>query len=116
MKAWISTILCLVLSVALPSQLRAGDDPYFKGKSIALYAGFTPGGGVDSEMRLIAQYFGGFTPGAPSVVPMNMPGAGGILLANHLYAVDKADGLTLGMPGTLRLCSGGADRRSLCAL
>jgi tripartite-type tricarboxylate transporter receptor subunit TctC len=71
----------------------------FKGRSISLYAGFTPGGGVDGEMRLVAQYLGAHIPGHPNVQPMNMPGAGGILLGNHLYSIAKPDGLTLGMPG-----------------
>ena len=74
-------------------------EPYFKGRTITLYAGFTPGGGVDSEMRLIAQYFGRHIAGAPNVQPMNMPGAGGILLGNYLYSIAKPDGLTVGMPG-----------------
>jgi tripartite-type tricarboxylate transporter receptor subunit TctC len=32
-------------------------------------------------------------------VARNMPGAGGLILGNHLYSVAKPDGLTLGMPG-----------------
>ena len=43
------------------------------------------GGGVDAEMRLIAQFFSRHVPGAPNIQPMNMPGAGGILLGNYLY-------------------------------
>jgi tripartite-type tricarboxylate transporter receptor subunit TctC len=30
---------------------------------------------------------------------MDMPGASGIILANYLYNISKADGLTIGMPG-----------------
>lgn len=72
---------------------------YFKGRNIALYAGFTPGGGVDAEMRLIAQFFGRHIPGAPNINALNMPGAGGILLGNYLYTIARPDGLTIGMPG-----------------
>ncbi|HWG05934.1 MAG TPA: hypothetical protein VG271_13050 [Beijerinckiaceae bacterium] len=79
--------------------LPAAAQDYFKGKSITLYAGFTPGGGVDNEMRLVAQYFGRFVRGEPNILPMNMPGAGGILLGNYLYSIAKPDGLTIGMPG-----------------
>ena len=28
-----------------------------------------------------------------------MPGAGGLILGNHLFSVARPDGLTLGMPG-----------------
>jgi hypothetical protein len=64
-----------------------------------LFAGQPPGGGIDSEMRLVAQFFGRHIPREPAFVPRNMPGAGGMILGNHLYGVAKPDGLTLGMPG-----------------
>ena len=74
-------------------------EPYYKGKTIALYAGFTPGGGIDGEMRLIARFLGRHIAGNPNVQAQNMPGAGGILLANHLYSASRPDGLEIGMPG-----------------
>src|SRR5262249_39828627 len=63
------------------------------------FAGQPPGGGIDSEMRLVAQFLGRFIPGEPSIVARNMPGAGGMILGNHLASIAKPDGLTLGMPG-----------------
>ena len=89
--------LCLLLLSTFCAPAMAQE--LFKGRTITLYAGFTPGGGVDSEMRLVGQYLGQHLPGAPNVQPMNMPGAGGILLGNHLYTIAKPDGLTIGMPG-----------------
>src|SRR5262249_14536505 len=82
--------------IAVP-QARAQD--FYRGKSLTLFAGQPPGGGIDSEMRLVAQYFGRPIPGEPAIVPRNMPGAGGLILGNNLYSVAKPDGLTLGMPG-----------------
>src|SRR5438093_1046975 len=82
--------------IAVP-QARAQD--FYRGKSLTLFAGQPPGGGIDSEMRLVAQYFGRHIPGEPAIVPRNMPGAGGLILGNNLYSVAKPDGLTLGMPG-----------------
>jgi hypothetical protein len=76
---------------------RAED--YFKGKTISLYAGRPPGGGVDSEMRIIAQFLGEHIPGRPKILPQNMPGAGGIALGNFLYNVAPKDALALGVPG-----------------
>ena len=87
-----------VLGYAAASGAALAQDS-LKGRSITLYAGFTPGGGIDNEMRLVAQYLGRHVPGTPNVQPMNMPGAGGILLGNHLYSIAKPDGLTMGMPG-----------------
>jgi tripartite-type tricarboxylate transporter receptor subunit TctC len=80
--------------------LRAAQaQDFYRGKTVTLFAGQPPGGGIDSEMRLVARFLGKFIPGEPSFLPMNMQGAGGIILGNHLYSVAKPDGLTLGMPG-----------------
>src|SRR5258708_5113370 len=77
----------------------AAADDFYKGKVISLFAGRPPGGGVDSEMRIVAQFLGSHIPGRPKLLPQNMPGAGGIALGNHLYNVAAHDGLTLGVPG-----------------
>ncbi len=83
----------------LPGLPQAHAQDFYRGKSMTLFAGQPPGGGIDSEMRLVAQFFGRHIPGEPAIVPRNMPGAGGMILGNHLYGVAKPDGLTLGMPG-----------------
>ncbi|MDF2117787.1 hypothetical protein PY365_19590 [Roseiarcaceae bacterium H3SJ34-1] len=72
---------------------------FYAGKTIVLYAGQPAGGGIDSEMRLVAQFISRFIPGEPIVQPRNMPGAGGVTLGNTLYNSIAADGLTLAMPG-----------------
>jgi tripartite-type tricarboxylate transporter receptor subunit TctC len=93
-------LLAAVISVALAtSEPRAAPEDFYRGKTLTLFAGQPPGGGIDGEMRLVARFLGKFIPGEPSILPMNMQGAGGIVLGNHLYSVAKPDGLTLGMPG-----------------
>ena len=82
----------------IPPWASPGQD-YYRGKSITLFAGQPPGGGIDMEMRLVGQFYGKHIPGGPGIVPRNMPGAGGLILGNHLYSVARPDGLTLGMPG-----------------
>jgi hypothetical protein len=72
---------------------------YYRGKTITMFAGRPPGGGVDAEMRLIAQFLAPHIPGRPTIVPKNMPGAGGVALGNHLQGIAAPDGLTLGVPG-----------------
>ena len=37
-------------------------------------------------------------PAIPQILVQNMPGAGGMIAANHVYNVAKPDGLTLGSP------------------
>jgi tripartite-type tricarboxylate transporter receptor subunit TctC len=89
----------VLLGLACWNSGPASADDFFKGKVVSLFAGRPPGGGVDSEMRIVAQFLGGHIPGRPKILPQNMPGAGGIALGNHLYNVAAHDGLTLGVPG-----------------
>ncbi|HLH98550.1 MAG TPA: hypothetical protein VKW08_25860 [Xanthobacteraceae bacterium] len=72
---------------------------FYAGKTLTIFAGLPPGGGVDGEMRTLAQYFSKYIPGHPTILPRNMPGAGGIVLANYMNNNVPADGLTLAMPG-----------------
>jgi tripartite-type tricarboxylate transporter receptor subunit TctC len=72
---------------------------FYKGKTISLYVGYPAGGGVDSEMRIVAQFYAKHIPGNPVIAPMNMPGASGVVLANYLTNISKPDGFTIGMPG-----------------
>jgi len=94
----LSHIVALCLAIAPPQAAQAADD-VFAGKTINVIAGFPPGGGVDGEMRVLARFLAKYLPGQPGIVPRNMQGAGGIILANHLYNMAAPDGLTLGMPG-----------------
>ena len=55
-------------------------------------------------MRVLTKYLARYIPGQPTIVARNMPGAGGIVLANHLYNAVAPDGLTFGMPGRARSC------------
>ena len=70
--------------------------PYYENKTIRIIVGYSPGGGYDSYARAIARHMGKYIPGNPSIIVENMPGAGSLISANHLYRVTKPDGLTLG--------------------
>ena len=77
----------------------ASAQDFYASKTLTVIAGFPPGGGVDGEMRILTKHFARYIPGHPAIVSRNMPGAGGIVLANHLYNAAAADGLVIGMPG-----------------
>lgn len=94
-----SAFFSLALVLATCGMSAQAADDFYKGKTIAIYAGRPPGGGVDTEMRLVAQYLAENIPGKPSMLPQNMPGAGGIALGNFLYNQAPKDGLTVGIPG-----------------
>ena len=70
--------------------------PYYEGKTLRIVVGLAPGGGFDTYARAIGRHLGKHIPGNPAVIVDNMPGAGSILMTNHLYKVAKPDGLTVG--------------------
>ncbi len=70
---------------------------FFSRKTVTLIAGFPPGGGYDTYVRVLARHFGQFIPGNPATVPSNMPGAGSMNAANHIYKDEPNDGTVLGM-------------------
>jgi tripartite-type tricarboxylate transporter receptor subunit TctC len=84
-----------VLAFNLNLALAASDDA-FKGKTVKIVVGLTAGGAFDAYARTLARYWGKHIPGNPTFIVDNMPGAGGLVAANHIYKVAKPDGLTIG--------------------
>jgi tripartite-type tricarboxylate transporter receptor subunit TctC len=81
-----------MVAASLPA--RAQTD-FYKGKTIRVIVGTTPGALYDQWARLLAPHFAKQIPGNPDTVVQNMPGAGHQIAANHLYNVAKPDGLTV---------------------
>jgi tripartite-type tricarboxylate transporter receptor subunit TctC len=73
-------------------------DPFYKGKTIRIMVGSTPGGFYDRWARIFARYMGKYIPGQPDLIAQNMPGAGSVIATNHVFNVAKPDGLTVVMP------------------
>lgn len=69
---------------------------FFQGKTIRVIRGGQPGDLYDLWTRHIATYLGKHISGNPSVMVQNMPGAGSVIAANHVYNIAKPDGLTIG--------------------
>ena len=87
--------LAAMLVLALPSAtgVQAEEQPpFWTGKTVTLLIGFGSGGGNDQWARLVARHMGKHLPGNPGIVPQNLPGAGGLLVANQLYNVSPKDG------------------------
>ena len=97
-KSWLRTLSALALAVSAAGAATA--DPvadFYKGKTVSLIAGFPPGGGYDTYVRVLARHYSRFLPGNPTVVASNMPGAGSLTAANNIYAKFAPDGLALAM-------------------
>jgi tripartite-type tricarboxylate transporter receptor subunit TctC len=73
----------------------AAQENFYKGKTIKVVIGTTPGALYDQWSRVIAAHMGKHILGNPELVPQNMPGAGHKIAANYVYNVAKPDGLTL---------------------
>jgi tripartite-type tricarboxylate transporter receptor subunit TctC len=84
----LAAVVAFLLSLA---DARAQTD-FYAGKQISLLIGTTPGGGYDAYGRLLARHISRHIPGNPAVIAKNMPGAGGVALANHLYNRAPKDG------------------------
>jgi tripartite-type tricarboxylate transporter receptor subunit TctC len=86
----------LAALAALPLALSASAaEVSFKDKAISMLITASPGGGTDTQARLVGRYLQKYLPGNPAIVYVNMPGAAGIIGANHLVHQTKPDGLTL---------------------
>jgi tripartite-type tricarboxylate transporter receptor subunit TctC len=90
--------LCIFTQVLLNAGFAAPAraQEFYKDKIITFIVGYSPGGTYDQYTRLIARHISKYVPGNPTAVVENMPGAGGIIAANHLYNRAKPDGLTVG--------------------
>src|SRR6266496_2943116 len=69
---------------------------FYKGKTVRIIVGFPAGGGYDSYSRVIGRHLGKHIPGNPTVIVDNMPGAGSIVAANHIFNVAPKDGTIIG--------------------
>lgn len=87
-------LLLLVFLVVGPLSVAAQTD-FYKGKTVTVYVGTTPGALYDQWGRILAQHMGKHIPGKPELIVQNMPGAGHMIAANYVYNRTKPDGLSL---------------------
>ena len=86
----------IIALAAAPARAADAVADFFKGKTVQVLIGFGPGGGYDLYARTLARYMGKHIPGNPTLVPQNMPGAGGVKAMNYLYNVARKDGTVIG--------------------
>jgi tripartite-type tricarboxylate transporter receptor subunit TctC len=78
----------------LPAQADPAD--FYRGKTVEILVGFSPGGGYDAYARALAHSIGSHIPGKPQVVVKNFTGAGSLRLARFLQEAAPRDGLSFG--------------------
>lgn len=85
----------VMAAVWLCAQGVAAQD-FYAGKQMRLIVGSAAGGGYDFYARLMQRHMPKYLPGSPTVVVMNMPGAGGLIAANHVANLAEKDGTAFG--------------------
>lgn len=91
----IQVLALLLLSLAATGPVW-GQASFYQGKTIRIVVGYQSGDTHDLWARAYARQMGKHIPGNPTFVVQNMPGAGSMVAANHVYNIAKPDGLTLG--------------------
>src|SRR5262245_26780999 len=96
-RSFAAASMAMMLTAALASKASAqGPADFYRGKNVALAISFSPGGGYDLYARTLARHMGKHMAGNPMIVPQNMPGAGGLRVAQYFSQAAPKDGLTFG--------------------
>src|SRR3954463_6464493 len=89
--------LCASLGALLTGPMLGQTPVTFRGETITIQIGYGPGGGYDTYGRALARHYGRFIPGNPAVIPKNMPGAGSLRAANHIWQLAANDPVEIGL-------------------
>ncbi len=90
----LASLVLIFTLVSGQSAPAASDEDFYRGKTVRIVVGYSPGGGFDTFARLLARYLGRHIPGEPTVIVQNMPGAGSLVAANWVYG-QQPDGRTI---------------------
>jgi tripartite-type tricarboxylate transporter receptor subunit TctC len=91
-----TTLLLLAAVQASHGQAQGGAD-FYQGKTLRIVISTGVAGGFGEYARLLSEHIGKHIAGRPHVIVQSMPGAGGLLAANFLYASAPQDGTTIGI-------------------
>src|SRR5581483_9933650 len=89
--------LAAILLAACPAARAQDVASFYRGKTVKVIVSTTTGNGYDFYGRTVARHLSKHLPGNPTMLPQNMPGAGGITAANHFYNLAERDGTVIGL-------------------
>jgi tripartite-type tricarboxylate transporter receptor subunit TctC len=84
----------LALCVGVAGAPAAAQD-FYRGKTLTILVGFSPGGGFDINARVLARHIGRHIPGSPNTIVQNMPGAGSVTAIHYLEQTAPKDGTVI---------------------
>src|SRR5579871_1292146 len=91
-----SLVVLSIAAAGAPAFAQSAVD-FYKGKTLSVMIGYGVGGSDDLWARLISRHIGNYIAGKPTVVPVNAPGAGSLLLANQIENTQPKDGTVIGL-------------------
>jgi tripartite-type tricarboxylate transporter receptor subunit TctC len=94
MRERLRRLIFLALIAALSVTPAVAQD-FYRGKTVTILVGFSPGGGFDLNARVLARHIGRHIPGNPTVVVQNMAGAGSLTAVHYLDLSAPKDGTVL---------------------
>lgn len=80
-----------LLGLAGPAHAQSVEE-FYKGKTVSILMGTGPGASYDLYGRTIAEHLSRHIPGNPAIIVEHMPGAGGVIAANHIFNTAPQDG------------------------
>src|SRR5262249_49970384 len=83
-----------VAALSVAAAPAAAQD-FYRGKTLTILAGFSPGGGFDINARVLAPHIGRHIPGHPPVVVHTRAGAGSTTAVQHLDLSAPKDGTVI---------------------
>src|SRR5215470_2012531 len=86
----------IVLLVPVPSFAQSLED-FYRGKTINFVIGYPTGGAPDIYARLVVRHMAKHIPGNPNIIARNMPGAGSLTAANHMFNTAPKDGTSVAL-------------------
>lgn len=87
--------LCGLLALTTRPVCAETVEEFYKGKTIELIIGFSPGGAYDVYARLVARHMTNHIPGKPQIVAKQLTGGGSRVAAGYIYNVAPKNGLAL---------------------
>jgi tripartite-type tricarboxylate transporter receptor subunit TctC len=93
-----ATVVGAVIGIAAAASAAADPiEDFYRNKQIRMIVRAAPGGNYDIYSRVLARHMTRFIPGHPLIVPVNMPGGGGLVALNHVANAAAKDGTVLTM-------------------
>jgi tripartite-type tricarboxylate transporter receptor subunit TctC len=96
-RPWLIVAVAAAIGASTQTAAAQSIDSFYRGKTVTMLIGYPPAGANDVYARMVARHLGKHIPGSPNIVPRNMPGAGSLIAANHLFNVAPKDGTVLGL-------------------